>query len=78
MNTRTFFDATQAGDRAIVYVRPVAVKDLPEEVQSQVEGADQLYAVHNSETGERLALVRNRELAFTLARQNDLAPVNVH
>ncbi|MYA88929.1 MAG: DUF1150 family protein, partial [Boseongicola sp. SB0662_bin_57] len=36
-----------------------------------------VYAVHSSD-GERLALVKDRSLAFILARQNDLAPVNVH
>lgn len=36
-----------------------------------------VYAVH-SEEGERLALVRDRKLAFILARQNDLTPVTVH
>lgn len=61
----------------IVYVRPVAVASLPEEVQAQLPGLETLYAVHNEE-GERLALVRDRKLAFLLARQNDMAPVNVH
>jgi len=32
----------------------------------------------HSEAGERLALVRDRKLAFILARQNDLTPVTVH
>ena len=27
---------------------------------------------------DRLALVKDRALAFALARQNDMAPVNVH
>jgi len=36
-----------------------------------------IYAVHRAD-GERLALVRDRALAFVLARQNDLAPVSVH
>ena len=40
-------------------------------------GRDQIYAVH-SPNGERLALVKDRKLAFALARQNDFAPVNVH
>ena len=64
-------------DRAIVYVRPVAVSDLPPDVREAANGADTLYAVHSAE-GERLALVRDRGLAFMLARQNDLAPVSVH
>lgn len=65
------------GDDRIVYVRPVDVIDLPQEVQDAAMGAEQLYAVHNSD-GERLALVKDRRLAFVLARQNDMAPVNVH
>ena len=36
-----------------------------------------LYAVHDAD-GQRLAVVRDRRLAFVLARQNDLAPVSVH
>lgn len=66
----------EAEDR-IVYVRPVLVADLPEDVQSEVGDAEQLYAVHSSD-GERLAIVKDRKLAFILARQNDFAPVNVH
>ena len=65
------------GESRIVYVRPVVVADLPEEIRNQAEGLDRLYAVHRPD-GERLALVRDRELAFVLARQNDLAPVNAH
>ena len=61
----------------IVYVRPVAVAELPEEIRAQAEGLDRLYALHRPD-GERLALVRDREMAFALARQNDLAPVNAH
>ena len=64
------------GDK-IVYVRPVRVADLPKEVQDLAGGAKTLFAVHNSD-GERLALVRDRKLAFVLARQHDMAPVNVH
>ena len=60
-----------------VYVRPVAVADLPSEVRDAAMGAERLYALHTSE-GERLALVKDRNMAFLLARQNDLAPVSVH
>ena len=82
MDTKFDFDgsgspASEGEQRPIVYVRPVAVKDLPQELRDQVPGVHALYAVH-SETGQRLALVRDRRLAFALARQNDLAPVNVH
>lgn len=75
MNTPYDFDKL-AGEGA-VYVRAVEVADLPKDVQLQAQGLDQLYAVHDSK-GERLALVKDRSLAFMLARQNDLAPVNVH
>ncbi len=61
----------------IVYVRPVQVADLPEDVQAQTGGLDEVYAVHAA-NGDRLALVRDRNLAFALARQNDMEPVNVH
>lgn len=64
-------------ERAIVYVRPVAVADLPEDVRIQADGLKQLYAVHSSE-GEQLALVRDRSLAYVLARQNNMTPVPVH
>lgn len=66
----------ETGDR-IVYVRPVKAIDLPEDIREQVGDVDTLYAVH-AEDGERLALVKDRELAFVLARQNDLSPVTVH
>ena len=67
----------QQPDSRIVYVRPVSIKDLPQDVQDQVKGARSLFAVHNGD-GERLALVHDERLAFVLARQNDLAPVYVH
>jgi hypothetical protein len=65
------------GGRPIVYVRPVAAEDLPDEIRSQLAPGAGLYAVHDAD-GQRLALVRDRGLAFVLARQNDLAPVSVH
>jgi hypothetical protein len=67
----------QSRGRRIVYVKPVAVSTLPQEVQASAGGRDQLYAVHD-ENGEQLALVADRKLAFVLARQHDLAPVPVH
>jgi len=64
-------------DDRIVYVREVSVDELPEDLRPQVGGLKKLYAVHSAQ-GERLALVRDRHMAFVLARQNDLAPVTVH
>ena len=75
MNTE--YDFGQEHENRIVYVREVAVDDLPEEVRDQADGAEVLYAVHAAD-GERLALVKERNLAFVLARQNDFAPVAVH
>jgi hypothetical protein len=66
----------EAGNR-IVYVRPVPVADLPEPLRVQAAGLAVIYAVHRPD-GERVALVRDRALAFALARQHDLAPVNAH
>ena len=60
-----------------VYVKTIAVTELPLEVQEQAEGLEQLYAVHDAK-GQQLALVGDRKLAFTLARQHDYAPVMVH
>ncbi|GGD46945.1 DUF1150 family protein [Sinisalibacter lacisalsi] len=71
------YKALPESDDRIVYVREVAVDDLPEDIRPQVGGLKKLYAVHSAD-GERLALVRDRELAFVLARQNDFAPVTVH
>jgi len=75
MDTR--YDHGTDESRAIVYVRPVKVDDLPEDVRQQAQGLDTLYAVHSAD-GERLALVRDRSLAYVLARQNDMEPVAVH
>ena len=51
--------------------------DLPDEIREQAEGLETLYAI-GSETGEQLALVKDRKLAFVVARQNDMTPVSVH
>lgn len=75
MDTRYDF-GPETGDR-IVYVRPVAVADLPAELRRQAMGLETIYAVHDA-SGERLALVKDRKLAFIVARQNDMAPVSVH
>ncbi|MBA3909651.1 MAG: DUF1150 domain-containing protein [Rhodobacter sp.] len=75
MNT-PFKGLPQAGDR-IVYIRPVAVEDLPDEVRAQMGELDVIYSVHGV-NGEQLALVADRKLAFLLAREHDYTPVSVH
>ena len=61
----------------LVYVRPVDTADLPADVRDAVKDLDHIFVVHNAD-GEQLALVKDRKLAFMLARQNDMAPVSVH
>ena len=67
---------TGPADRT-VYVKTIAVTDLPREVRDQAEGLGQLYAVHNAD-GQQLALVGDRKRAFDLAREHNYAPVLVH
>lgn len=71
------FDFGDTENQNTVYIRQVETKSLPDDLQEQLEGVDSLYAVHDAD-GERLALVRERSLAFILARQNELTPVSVH
>ncbi|MCL6283342.1 DUF1150 domain-containing protein [Ruegeria sp. 2012CJ41-6] len=74
MNTP--FEIKSDADR-IVYVKAVDVADLPDQVRSQAGDLEQLYAVHDA-SGQQLALVADRKLAFVLARENDYMPVTVH
>ena len=64
-------------DERIVYVRPVSTAILPDDVREELGNIDEVYAVYSA-AGERLALVAERDMAFVLARQNDLSPVAVH
>ncbi|MDF1803673.1 DUF1150 family protein [Thalassovita sp.] len=73
----TKYDFGADGENGIVYVRQVNVADLPEDLRDQVGDEQTVYSVHSPD-GERLALVKDRKLAFVLARQHDLAPVAVH
>jgi hypothetical protein len=75
MNTR--FAKLSEATNSIVYVRAVAVADLPQQLQEQIDGLETVYSVHRPD-GMRVALVADKKLAFDLARQNDLAPVSVH
>lgn len=70
------FDLRNAG-QGIVYVKTVAVADLPDDIRAGAGDATQLYAVHDAK-GEQLAVVADRRMAFVLARQNNLKPVPVH
>lgn len=61
----------------IVYVREVNPADLPEDIQDQITGDGPVYAIHTDD-GERIALARDRNVAFALARTNEMMPVSVH
>ena len=71
------YDFKENAAQPIVYVREVALEDLPEEIRAEATGLTKLYAVHDA-SGERLALVKDRKLAFMLARQNHMTPVTAH
>lgn len=68
---------TLGRDARIAYVRSVDAAELSDEVRKELGGVEHLYAVHSAD-GERLALTKDREMAFLVARQNDFAPVTVH
>ncbi|MAH37877.1 MAG: hypothetical protein CMG95_02665 [Marinovum sp.] len=73
--TKDNFSLSDVKDRT-VYVSAVNVADLPEAVAKGISQG-RVYSL-NSSTGERLALVKDRSLAFVLARQNEFHPVPVH
>jgi len=73
----TKFDFTKHGIERKAYVRTVAYADLPEDMPSETKAHEVAYATH-SDDGERLALVKDRDLAFAVARTNDFTPVSVH
>lgn len=61
----------------LVYIKTVAVTELPLDLQRQVGPDKTLYAVDKAD-GERVAVVENRALAYSLARDNDLTPMTLH
>jgi len=73
--TKDNLSSSELKDRT-VYVSAVNVADLPEAVAKGISQG-RVYSL-NSSTGERLALVKDRSLAFVLARQNEFHPVPVH
>ncbi|MBN8631436.1 MAG: DUF1150 family protein [Rhodobacterales bacterium] len=75
MNT-PFEGLPQGADR-IVYVREIAVNELPDEVRDQIGDAEVIWSVHGAD-GRQLALVADKKLAFHLAREHDFMPVSVH
>ena len=72
----TKFDFDKFGQN-IVYVKPVLTAELPSEVQDQIGDLDKIYAVHDA-SGEQIALVADRQMAFHLAREHKMEPVTLH
>ena len=75
MNTP--FNGLPQGQDRIVYVREIAVADLPDDIRAEIGEAEMVYSVHGAD-GRQLALVADRKLAFHLAREHDFAPMSVH
>ena len=63
--------------RNIVYLKALDVADLPQDLQEQADGAETIYAVHNTD-GEQVALVADPAVASHLAAQHDMRLVTVH
>ena len=66
-----------AVESRIVYVLELDPNDLPAEARDRV-GTGALYAIHDADNGSVLAVAADRDLAFSLARRNDLEPVSAH
>lgn len=71
------YDFSHFDTDELVYIKTVAVTELPLDLQRQVGPDKTLYAVHKAD-GERVAVVENRALAYSLARDNDLTPMTLH
>jgi hypothetical protein len=73
---RTKYDLSALGPN-VVYVKPVPVESLPPDMREQAGDLQVIFAVHDVD-GTQLALVSDRRLAFSLARQHDKVPMTVH
>ncbi len=73
---RTKYDLSALGPN-VVYVKAVPVDSLPPEVREQAGDLNVIFAVHDAD-GTQIALVADRRLAFSLARQHDKVPMTVH
>ena len=61
----------------IVYLKPVATADLPDDVRAQAGDLKTLFAVHNT-MGEQVALVANEGIATHLAAEHHMQLVTLH
>lgn len=64
-----------------VYVREVGVAELKGAgvipVDAPIPATQKFFALHSAD-GRRVAIVDNRDLAFSAAREHELEPVSVH
>ena len=77
-------ELAELGGRKLVYIRTVVARDVLDDITDEygdvefdIEDEATLYSVHSA-SGERIALVGDRELAFAAARQHEMNPVSVH
>ena len=61
----------------IVYVKEIETAELPDDLRAEAGDLETLFSVHDA-NGAQLALVANRNLAFHLARENEMVPMTVH
>ena len=61
----------------IVYLKPVATADLPDDIQAQAGDRKILFAVHNT-MGEQVALVASEGIATHLAAEHHMQLVTLH
>jgi hypothetical protein len=60
-----------------VYLKSVAVADLPDELRAQAGDLTTVFAVHNGK-GEQVALVAHPSIASHLAQEHDMQLVRLH
>ena len=61
----------------MIYLKPIDIADLPEDVRVDAGNLEEVFAVHNAK-GERVALVATEAIASDLAAQNNMQVVSIH
>jgi len=74
MNTK--FDLSEMGAN-IVYLKPMNLAELPDEVRAQAGDLEQIFAVHNG-NGEQVAYIADLKFANHLAEENNVRIVTLH
>jgi hypothetical protein len=64
-------------DRQIVYVKEVDPSELPADIDLEMIDGERFFALHDVD-GAQIAVAANLELAYHLARVNDLVPLTLH